>query len=379
MDFQLTKEQEMIRKLIRDFADAEVAPGADERDKTGAFPKQVFGKLADLGMMGLPFPEKYGGAEADTACFAIVVEELSRVCASTGITYSAHISLGAAPIYLFGTEKQKETYLTPLCKGEYLGAFGLTEPNAGSDAGGTQTNATLKNDHWVISGSKCFITNASFAEHLAITAVTDRSKGTNGISAFLVPTNASGFTVHATYEKMGLNASNTTELILEDVTIPKENLLGEEGKGYKQFLATLDGGRIGIAAMAVGIAQGAYEKSLQYAKERKQFGKSLSKFQAIQFKLADMAMNIEVARNMVYKAAWLKDQGKLFKKEAAMAKLFASEMCMKVCDQAIQIHGGYGYMKEYQVERFFRDAKLLEIGEGTSEVQRMVIARQIGC
>lgn len=379
MDFQLTKEQDMIRKLIRDFADAEVAPGADERDKTGAFPKQVFEKLADLGMMGLPFPEKYGGAEADTICFAIVVEELSRVCASTGITYSAHISLGAAPIYLFGTEKQKETYLTPLCKGEYLGAFGLTEPNAGSDAGGTQTTATLKNDQWVLSGSKCFITNASFAKHLAITAVTDRSEGTGGISAFLVPTNASGFTVHANYEKMGLHSSNTTELILEDVTIPKENLLGEEGKGYKQFLATLDGGRIGIAAMAVGIAQGAYEKSLQYAKERKQFGKSLSKFQATQFKLADMAMNIEVARNMVYKAAWLKDQGKLYKKEAAMAKLFASEMCMKVCDQAIQIHGGYGYMKEYQVERYFRDAKLLEIGEGTSEVQRMVIARQIGC
>lgn len=379
MDFQLKKEQDMIRKLIRDFADAEVAPGADERDKTGAFPKQVFEKLADLGMMGLPFPEKYGGAEADTICFAIVVEELSRVCASTGITYSAHISLGAAPIYLFGTEKQKETYLTPLCKGEYLGAFGLTEPNAGSDAGGTQTTATLKNDQWVLSGSKCFITNASFAKHLAITAVTDRSEGTGGISAFLVPTNASGFTVHANYEKMGLHSSNTTELILEDVTIPKENLLGEEGKGYKQFLATLDGGRIGIAAMAVGIAQGAYEKSLQYAKERKQFGKSLSKFQATQFKLADMAMNIEVARNMVYKAAWLKDQGKLYKKEAAMAKLFASEMCMKVCDQAIQIHGGYGYMKEYQVERYFRDAKLLEIGEGTSEVQRMVIARQIGC
>lgn len=379
MDFQLTKEQDMIRKLIHDFANAEVAPGADERDKTGAFPKQVFEKLADLGMMGLPFPEKYGGAEADTICFAIVVEELSRVCASTGITYSAHISLGAAPIYLFGTEKQKETYLTPLCKGEYLGAFGLTEPNAGSDAGGTQTTATLKNDQWVLSGSKCFITNASFAKHLAITAVTDRSEGTGGISAFLVPTNASGFTVHANYEKMGLHSSNTTELILEDVTIPKENLLGEEGKGYKQFLATLDGGRIGIAAMAVGIAQGAYEKSLQYAKERKQFGKSLSKFQATQFKLADMAMNIEVARNMVYKAAWLKDQGKLYKKEAAMAKLFASEMCMKVCDQAIQIHGGYGYMKEYQVERYFRDAKLLEIGEGTSEVQRMVIARQIGC
>ncbi|WP_226527476.1 acyl-CoA dehydrogenase [Metabacillus niabensis] len=379
MDFQLTKEQAMIRKVIRDFADAEVAPGANERDKTGAFPADVFAKLAELGMLGLPFPEKYGGADADSICFAIVVEELSRVCGSTGITYSAHISLGAAPIYLFGTEKQKEMFLKPLCKGEYLGAFGLTEPNAGSDAGGTQTAARLKEDQWVLTGSKCFITNGSFAKHLAITAVTEQSKGTNGISAFLVPTDATGFTVKANYEKMGLNASNTTELILEEVTIPKENLLGEEGKGYKQFLATLDGGRIGIAAMAVGIAQGAYDKSLQYAKERKQFGKSLSTFQAIQFKLADMAMNIEVARNMVYKAAWLKDQGKNFKKEAAMAKLFASEMCMRVCDQAIQIHGGYGYMKEYQVERFFRDAKLLEIGEGTSEVQRMVIARQIGC
>jgi alkylation response protein AidB-like acyl-CoA dehydrogenase len=379
MNFDLTKEQAMIRKLIRDFAEEEVAPGADERDRTANFPEEIFNKLADLGIMGLPFSEKYGGGEADTISFAIVVEELSRVCASTGITYSAHISLGAAPIHMFGTDKQKEKYLTPLCTGEYLGAFGLTEPNAGSDAGGTQTQASLDGDHWVITGSKCFITNASYANTLAITAVTNRSKGTNGISAFLVPTNAPGFTVNNSYEKMGLHASNTAELVLENVYVPKENLLGVEGNGFKQFLATLDGGRIGIGAMAVGIAQGAYEKSLQYAKERKQFGKSLSVFQAIQFKLADMAMTIELARNMVYKAAWLKDQGRVFKKEAAIAKLFASEMCMKVCDQAIQIHGGYGYMKEYQVERFFRDAKLLEIGEGTSEVQRMVIARQIGC
>ncbi|OAS82876.1 MULTISPECIES: acyl-CoA dehydrogenase [Metabacillus] len=379
MNFDLTNEQEMIRKLIHDFAEEEVAPEADARDRTAKFPEEIFEKLAELGIMGLPFPEQYGGSAADTISFAIVVEELSRVCASTGITYSAHISLGAAPIHLFGTEKQKQKYLTPLCTGEYLGAFGLTEPNAGSDAGGTQTTASLHGDQWVITGSKCFITNASYAKYLAITAVTDRSKGTNGISAFLVPTNAHGFTVNDRYEKMGLHSSNTAELVLENVSIPKENLLGVEGNGYKQFLATLDGGRIGIGAMAVGIAQGAYEKSLQYAKERKQFGKSLSAFQAIQFKLADMAMNIELARNMVYKAAWLKDQGKGFKKEAAIAKLFASEMCMKVCDQAIQIHGGYGYMKEYQVERFFRDAKLLEIGEGTSEVQRMVIARQIGC
>jgi alkylation response protein AidB-like acyl-CoA dehydrogenase len=379
MNFDLTEEQSMVRKLIRDFAEGEVAPGADERDRKGEFPKEIFEKLAELGIMGLPFPEEYGGGGADTISFAIAVEELSRVCGSTGITYSAHISLGGAPIHLFGTHEQKLKYLTPLCTGEYFGAFGLTEPNAGSDAGGTQTVAALEDDRWTITGSKCFITNASYAKNLAITAVTDRSKGTNGISAFIVPTDAEGFSVISNYEKMGLHASNTTELILDQVSVPKENLLGIEGNGFKQFLATLDGGRIGIGAMAVGLAQGAYEKALQYAQERKQFGQSLSKFQAIQFKLADMAMNIELARNMVYKAAWLKDQGRKFKKEAAMAKLFASEISTRVCDQAIQIHGGYGYMKEYQVERFYRDARLLEIGEGTSEVQRTVISREIGC
>ncbi|XJZ28918.1 acyl-CoA dehydrogenase family protein [Bacillota bacterium Lsc_1132] len=379
MNFELTEEQGMIRKLVHEFAEGEVAPGADERDRKQEFPKEVFEKLAKLGLLGLPFPEQYGGGGGDTISFAIAVEELSRVCGSTGITYSAHISLGGAPIHLFGTDEQKGKYLTPLCTGEYLGAFGLTEPNAGSDAGGTETTAILMEDQWVISGSKCFITNATYAKNLALTAVTDPTKGTNGISAFIVPTDAPGFTVLANYEKLGLHASNTTELIMENVSIPEENLLGKEGHGFKQFLATLDGGRIGIGAMAVGIAQGAYEKSLQYAKERKQFGRRISSFQAIQFKLADMAMQIELARTMVYKAAWLKDQGKKFKKAAAMAKLFASEMCMRVCDQAIQIHGGYGYMKEYQVERFFRDAKLLEIGEGTSEIQRMVIAREIGC
>ena len=379
MNFDLTDEQQMVRKLVREFAEAEVAPGADERDRTGEFPKEIFEKFSELGLMGLPFSEEYSGGGADTTSFAIVTEELSRVCASTGITYSAHISLGGAPLHLFGTQEQKEKYLTPICTGESFGAFGLTEPNAGSDAGGTETTAVLEGDEWVINGSKCFITNASYAKHLAVTAITDRSKGTNGISAFIVPTDAPGFTVISNYEKMGLHSSNTTELILENVRVPKENLLGEIGNGYKQFLATLDGGRIGIAAMGVGIAQGAYEKALNYAQERKQFGRSISNFQAIQFKLADMAMNIELARNMVYKAAWLKDQGRPFKKEAAYAKLFASEMCMRVCDQAVQIHGGYGYIKEYQVERFFRDAKLLEIGEGTSEVQRMVIAKQIGC
>ncbi|RKD24016.1 acyl-CoA dehydrogenase [Ammoniphilus oxalaticus] len=379
MFFDLTDEQKMIKKMLRDFSDAEVAPGAIARDRSGKFPTDVFAKLASLNVMGLPFPEKYEGGGADTISFAIVVEELSRGCGATGITYSAHVSLGGAPIHLFGTEEQKLTYLKPLCRGDYLGAFGLTEPNAGSDAGGTQTTAVLDGDEWLINGSKCFITNASFAKNLAITAVTDRSKGTNGISAFIVPTDTPGFTLVNNYEKMGLHASDTTELFFDNVRISRENLLGKEGEGFKQFLITLDGGRIGIAAMAVGLAQAAFDKALQYAKERKQFGSSISKFQAIQFKLADMATQIEVARNMVYKAAWLKDQGRKFTKEAAIAKLFATEMSVKVCDEAIQIHGGYGYMREYEVERFYRDAKLLEIGEGTSEVQRMVIARQIGC
>ncbi|RAP74322.1 acyl-CoA dehydrogenase [Paenibacillus montanisoli] len=379
MNFDLTAEQAMIRDLVRDFADEEVAPGAIERDRTGAFPAEVFEKLAKLGLMGLPFPEEYGGGGADTVSFAIAVEELSRVCASTGITYSAHVSLGGAPLSLFGTEEQKAAFLTPICRGESLGAFGLTEPDAGSDAGGTRTTAVRSGDQWIISGSKCFITNASYAKHLALTAVTDRSKGTGGISAFIVPTDAPGFTVNCSYEKMGLHASNTTELVLDQVAVPQEHLLGTEGNGFKQFLAVLDGGRIGIGAMGVGIAQGAYDKSLRYAKQRKQFGRTLSAFQAIQFKLADMALGIELARNMVYKAAWLKDQGRPFKKEAAMAKLYATEMCMRVCDQAVQIHGGYGYMKEYEVERYMRDAKLLEIGEGTSEIQRIVIAAQIGC
>ncbi|WP_026499738.1 acyl-CoA dehydrogenase [Caldibacillus debilis] len=379
MDFDLTAEQRMIQKTVREFAEEEVAKGALERDRQKKFPKEIFEKLAGLGMMGLPFPEEYGGGGADTISFAIVVEELSRACASTGITYSAHISLGAAPIYLFGTEEQKEKYLVPLCRGETLGAFGLTEPNAGSDAGGTETVAKEDGDDFVITGNKCFITNASYAKFLALTAVTGQRDGRKEISAIIVPTDAEGFRIYERYEKMGLHASNTAELVLENVRVPQENLLGRRGEGFKQFLSTLDGGRIGIGAMAVGIARAAYERSLQYAKERKQFGSPLVKFQAIQFKLADMAMKIELARNMVYKAAWLKDQGKPFTKEAAMCKLYASEIAMEITTQAVQIHGGYGYMKEYHVERYMRDAKLLEIGEGTSEVQRMVIAREIGC
>ncbi|WP_349407858.1 acyl-CoA dehydrogenase [Pseudalkalibacillus sp. SCS-8] len=379
MNFDLTDEQKMIWKMIREFAEEEVAPGAEQRDKEKRFPLEIYKKLGELGMMGLPFPEEYGGGGADAVSFAIVVEELSRACGSAGITYSAHISLGGAPLHMFGTEEQKQKYLTPICTGESMGAFGLTEPNAGSDAGGTETTAVKDGDEWVINGSKCFITNASYAKHLALTAVTDRDGDKKEITAFIVNTDAPGFKVIDNYEKLGLNSSNTTELIMEDVRVPEENMLGKRGYGFRQFLATLDGGRIGIGAMGVGIAQAAYEKALAYAQERKQFGQPLSKFQATQFKLADMAMKIELARTQVYKAAWLKDQGRKFAKEASMAKLYASEICMEVCDQAIQIHGGYGYMKDYHVERFYRDGRLLEIGEGTSEVQRMVIAREIGC
>ncbi|RST73843.1 acyl-CoA dehydrogenase [Siminovitchia acidinfaciens] len=379
MNFDLTSEQSMIRRTIRDFAREEVAPGAVDRDRHKKFPKEIIKKLSDLGMMGLPFPEEYGGAGADTISFAIVTEELSRACASTGITYSAHISLGGAPIYMFGTEEQKKKYLVPICLGESLGSFGLTEPNAGSDAGGTQTTAALEGDQYVINGTKCFITNASYAKYLALTAITGKKNGEKEISAIIVPTDAKGFTILSQYEKMGLHASDTTELILENVMVNKDQLLGKEGEGFKQFLQTLDGGRIGIGAMAVGVAQGAYDKALQYVKERKQFGKTLSQFQATQFKIADMAMKIEVARNMVYKAAWLKDQGRPFAKEASMCKLFASKVCMEISDEAVQLHGGYGYMREFEVERMMRDAKLLEIGEGTSEVQRMVIAREVGC
>ncbi|MGO0060539.1 acyl-CoA dehydrogenase family protein [Brevibacillus fluminis] len=379
MNFELTQEQRMLYNMIREFADEVVAPGADERDKSKRFPVEIFQEMAKLELMGLPFSENYGGAGADTISFAIVVEELSRACGSTGITYSAHISLGGAPLALFGTEEQKQRYLSRICSGESMGAFGLTEPGAGSDAGGTRTTAVKTDNGWVINGSKCFITNASYAKFLALTAVTDKSKGAKGITAFIVPTDAEGFSVIDNYEKLGLHSSNTTELVLEGVQVDEDMVLGKMGEGFKQFLITLDGGRIGIGAMGVGIAQAAFDKALAYAKQRQAFGQSISNFQAIQFKLADMAMQIELARTMVYKAAWLKDQGRPFSKEAAMAKLYASEVAMAATHQAIQIHGGYGYMKEYQVERFFRDARLLEIGEGTSEILRTVIARQIGC
>lgn len=380
MDFSFTKEQEMIRDMVRDFANNVIKPRAIEIDQKAEFPKDIFDQMGELGLLGLPFPEEYGGSNADTISYALAVEEIGRVCGSTGLSYAAAVSLGASPINMFGTEKQKEEFLTPLAEGKALGAFGLTEPNAGSDAGGTKTTAVEDGDDFIINGEKCFITNASYAKTIIITAVTGkREDGRNIISAIIVPTDTEGVKITSNYDKMGVRGSDTAEVVLENVRVPKENLLGDPKAGFKQFLSTLDGGRISIGALGVGIAQAALDKSLAYAKERKQFGKSISSFQAIQFKLADMAMEVELARNMVLKAAWLKDQGKPFSKEAAFAKLFATETAVRAADQAIQIHGGYGYMREYEVERYLRDAKLLVIGEGTSEIQRVVIARQLGC
>ncbi|MEJ9230527.1 acyl-CoA dehydrogenase [Peribacillus butanolivorans] len=380
MDFSLTKEQQMIKDMVRDFAEKEIKPIAIELDAKSMFAEDVFKKMGKLGLLGIPFPEEYGGSGGDTISYAIAVEEVGKACGGTGLSYAAAVSLGASPIYYFGTEEQKQKYLIPITTGETLAAFGLTEPNAGSDAGGTRTTAVLEGDEYVINGEKTWITNASYSRTVTVTAVSGKdNRGKNIISAFIVPTDTPGITINSNYEKMGVRASNTCEIILDNVRVPKKNLLGDPEKGFKQFLFTLDGGRISIAALAVGIAQAAFDKALAFSKERVQFGKSISNFQAIQFKLADMAMEIELARNMVYKAAWLKDNKKPFAKEAAFAKLFASETAFRTSNQAIQIHGGSGYMREYEVERYLRDAKLLEIGEGTSEIQRIVIARQLGC
>lgn len=380
MNFELTKEQKMIQTMVRDFAQNTIAPRAIEIDKDAKFPVDIFNEMGELGFMGIPFPETYGGSDGDTLSYAIAVEEIGSVCGSTGLSYAAAVSLGASPIYYFGTEEQKKKYLTPLAQGESLGSFGLTEPNAGSDAGGTKTTAVEDGDNYLINGEKCFITNASFAKTIIVTAVTGKNeRGKNIISAIIVPTDADGLTITSSYDKMGVRGSDTAEVVLNNVRVPKKNLLGDPNKGFKQFLHTLDGGRISIAALGLGIAQASLDKALNYAKERTQFGKSISNFQAIQFKLADMAMEVELARNIVYKAAWLKDNGKKFSKEAAYAKLYATETAFRAANEAIQIHGGYGYMREYEVERYLRDAKLLEIGEGTSEIQRMVIARQLGC
>ena len=381
MDFELSAEQRMVKELARDFAQAELKPLAIELDRDSRFAEDIFKKMGELGLLGIPFPEKYGGSGGDTVSYALAVEEIGRACGGTGLSYAAAVSLGASPIYYFGTEEQKEKYLTPLASGKGLASFGLTEPNAGSDAGGTRTTAELDGDEYIINGEKCWITNAGYADFITVTAVVSgkEKNGKKVISAFIVPADAEGVSIRSDYEKMGVRASNTCEIILENVRVPKENVLGDPDGGFKQFLYTLDGGRISIAALSVGIAQAAFDRALAYSKERVQFGQSISNFQAIQFKLADMAMEIELARNMVLKAAWLKDNGKPFTKESAYAKLFASEMGFRTCNQAIQIHGGNGYMREYEVERYLRDIKLMEIGEGTSEIQRLVISRQLGC
>jgi len=367
----------MFRRTVREFAEKEVAPRAAETDETGQFPWPIVERMAALGLMGLPIPEEYGGAGADTLSYAIAVEEIARACGSTAITLAAHVSLACKPLLMFGSEEQKRRYLVPLAQGKWLGAFGLTEPGAGSDAGACKTTAHLDGDEWVINGQKCFITNGSIADVVIIAAVTDKSAGTRGISNFIVPKGAPGFRPGRDEVKMGLRGSVTSELFFEDCRIPAENILGEPGQGFKQFLTTLDEGRISIGAMALGLAQAAFEASVRYSKERVQFGQPIAKFQAIQWMLADTATELDAARLLVYRAAWLKDQGREFVKEAAMAKLFASEVAERACYRAIQIHGGYGYMREYGVERLYRDQRLCAIGEGTSEIQRLVIARQV--
>ena len=379
MDFQPTEEHRLIRRMVREFAEKEIAPRAEEIDETDQFPDDIFRRMGELGIIGLPFPEEYGGSGGDYSSMVIALEEIARVSGSMAITLDAQTSLYCEPIYLFGTEEQKQKYLVPAARGEKVGAFGLTEPQAGSDAGATRTRA-VRDGHtneWVINGQKNFITNGSIADFVVITAKTDPEKGTRGISAFIVEKGTPGFEPGRDEKKMGLKGSVTSELFFEDCRIPAENLLGRENEGFKQFLTTLDAGRVAIAAMAVGLAQGAFEKAVAYAKERVQFGRPIAKFQAIQWMIADMATEIEAARLMAQRAAWLKEQGKRFTKEAAMAKLFATEMSERACRKAIQIHGGYGYVREYEVERMYRDQRLCAIGEGTNEIQRIVIARHV--
>ena len=379
MNFELNEEQSLIRETVRAFAVNEIAPSAAERDEEERFDRELmFDKLGELGLTGMVFPEQYGGADADYISYAIAVEELSRVCASTGVTLSAHLSLCANPIYMFGTEEQKQKFLVPLAEGSKLGAFGLTEPSAGSDAGGTKTTAVLDGDEWVLNGSKIFITNGKDAEVYVVLARTDKeAKKHHGISAFIVEKGSPGFSFGQKEAKMGIRSSPTYELVFENCRIPKENLLGEEGKGFKVAMKTLDGGRIGIAAQALGIAQGAFDAAVEYAKERKQFDTPIAAFQGVQFQLADMMTQIEAARLVVYNAAYRASAGLPYSTESAMAKLIAAETAMKVTTQAVQIHGGYGYTREFPVERMMRDAKITEIYEGTSEIQRVVIGTAI--
>ena len=376
MQFILSNEDQMMRDLFRKFTQNEVEPIAAEVDETEEFPVETVKKMAKLGMLGIPYPREYGGAGGTYWQYINCVEELACACATTSVIVSAHTSLCASPIYEFGTEEQKKKYLVPLAKGEKLGAFGLTEPNAGTDAAGQQTTAVLNGDHYILNGSKIFITNAGYADIYIVMAMTDRAKGLKGITAFIVEKDFPGFSVGKKEKKMGIRGSSTCELIMEDCIVPVENMLGGEGKGFKVAMMTLDGGRIGIAAQALGIAQGAYDEAVKYVKERKQFGRSIAAFQNTQFQIADMKTKIEAARHLVYHAAYKKSLKQNYAQEAAMAKLFASEVAMEVSTKAVQLFGGYGYTREYPVERMMRDAKITEIYEGTSEVQRMVIGSQ---
>jgi short-chain 2-methylacyl-CoA dehydrogenase len=380
MNFDLTDEQKAIQSLAREFAQNEVKPRAEEMDRSESFPYDLVAKMAELGFMGLPFPEEYGGAGGDTVSYALAVMEIARADASTAITMAAHVSLGATPFYLFGTEEQKTKYLVPLAHGKMLWGFGLTEPNAGSDAGNVQTKATLKNGSWVINGTKAFITNSGtdISGGTTITAVTGTRDGKPEVSNLIVPQATPGFTRSKKYRKMGWRASDTRELSFMDAAVPEENLLGVRGEGYRQFLTVLDGGRISVAALSIGLALGAYDEALAYSKERHAFGRPISKFQAISFKLVDMLTQIEHARLMMLQAAWEKDQGRDYVQSASFAKLFAGELSHRVVNEALQIHGGYGFMEEYPISRMYRDQKINEIGEGTNEVQRMILARLMG-
>ncbi|WP_404459875.1 acyl-CoA dehydrogenase [Sutcliffiella horikoshii] len=377
MNFQLSEEHEMIRKMVRDFAKNEVEPTAAERDEEERFDMEIFKKMADLGLTGIPFPEEYGGIGSDYLAYCIAVEELSRVCASTGVTLSAHTSLASWPIYKYGTEEQKQKYLVPLAQGASIGGYGLTEPGSGSDAGGMRTTAKLDGDHYVLNGSKIFITNGGIADIYVVFAVTDPTSKHKGTSAFIVEADFPGFSVGKKEKKLGIRSSPTTEIIFEDCRVPVENMLGAEGEGFKVAMTTLDGGRNGIAAQAVGIAQGALDAAVAYAKERVQFGKPIAAQQGVSFKLADMATTVEASRLLTYQAAWRESEGLSYGLESAMSKLFAGDTAMKVTTEAVQVFGGYGYTKDYPVERYMRDAKITQIYEGTQEIQRLVISRML--
>jgi acyl-CoA dehydrogenase len=377
MNFVFTEDQQMMRTMVRNFAQKEIVPVAAHHDETHEFPLENIRKMGQNGLMGIPIPEEYGGAGADFLSYIIAIEEISKADASHGVILAVHTSVGSFPILYFGTEEQKAKYLPKLAAGEFIGAFALTEPNAGSDATGLATTAVRKGDHYVLNGTKRFITNGGYADVYTVMAVTDKSKGSKGITSFLVDKDTPGFKIGAVEKKMGLNASSTTELIFEDALVPVENILGKEGEGFKVAMSLLDGGRIGIGAQGVGIAQAALDAAVAYAKERKQFGKNIIDFQGIQFMLADMATQVEAARLLVYQAANLRMQGLPYAKQASMAKMFATDTAMRVTTDAVQVFGGYGYCREYPVERFMRDAKITQIYEGTNQVQRIVIARHL--